>query len=175
METREPAVAYGKLKCSIEEYLAFEQTAANKHEFYQGEIFAMAGNKLNHNKIAKNIFGQLYLKLQGKSCQPYGSDLRIHIPENTFFTYPDISIICGEPETKDNDEINVLNPSIIIEVLSPTTKNYDRGEKFMLYRAIKSLKEYVLVDAESILVEAFRLNEKRHWELEEYKSLDESL
>ena len=107
-------------------------------------------------------------KLKGKRCKPYGSDQRIHIPSNTLFTYPDISIVCGEIITLNNDEYNVLNPTVIIEVLSKSTKNYDRGEKFKLYRDIPTLKEYILVDSESIHIEVFRLNENNHWELEEY-------
>jgi Uma2 family endonuclease len=112
-------------------------------------------------------------KLKGKSCKPFNSDQRIHIPENTLFTYPDISIVCGEIITKDNDDWNILNPSVIIEVLSQSTKSYDRGEKFRLYRSILTLKEYILVDSDSISIEAFRINAGGHWELEEYKTINE--
>lgn len=174
-EVREPALAYGKQKFTIEEYLTLENNATEKHEYYQGEIFAMSGTKLPHNIVFKNLFGELAVKLKGKSCQPFGSDLRIHIEANTLFTYPDISIVCGEPETLNNDNWNVLNPAVIIEVLSPSTKNYDRGEKFKLYREIATLKEYVLVDSESIHIEIFRLNNSQHWELEEYKLMTETL
>jgi len=100
--------------------------------------------------------------------------MRIHIEANTLFTYPDISIVCGDIITLNNDEYNVLNPSVLIEVLSKGTKNYDRGDKFKLYREIPTLKEYVLVDSESLSVEIFRLNENNHWELEEYKTDAES-
>ena len=100
--------------------------------------------------------------------------MRIHIEANTLFTYPDISIVCGDIITLNNDEYNVLNPSVLIEVLSKGTKNYDRGDKFKLYREIPTLKEYVLVDSESLSVEIFVLNENNHWELEEYKTDAES-
>ncbi|MFT4017842.1 MAG: Uma2 family endonuclease [Agriterribacter sp.] len=96
----------------------------------------------------------------------------IHIEANTLFTYPDISIICGEPETHNDDDWNILNLAVIIEILSPSTKNYDRGEKFKLYRDIPTLKEYILVDSESVHIEIFRLNAVGHWELEEYKSTE---
>jgi Uma2 family endonuclease len=165
MEVREPAVAYGKEKISIEDYLQMENTEVVKHEYYQGEIFAMSGAKVPHNKISGNIYATLHAKLKGKKCKPFNSDQRIHIPSNTLFTYPDISIICGEIITLNDDDYNVLNPTVIIEVLSNSTKNYDRGEKFKLYRDIKTLKEYILVDSESIHVEVFRLNENGHWEL----------
>ncbi|HVZ97997.1 MAG TPA: Uma2 family endonuclease [Chitinophagaceae bacterium] len=175
MEIREPAVAYGKRNFSIEEYLEMENAATEKHEYYRGEIFAMSGAKMPHNTIFSNLFGGLSVRLKKKKCRPYGSDMRVHIPENTLFTYPDISIICGEPVTLNNDDYNVLNPYVIIEILSPSTKNYDRGEKFKLYRDISTLKEYILIDSESIHIEVFRINETHHWELEEYNSLEEQL
>ncbi len=171
MESNEPAIAYSKQKMSIEEFLEMENAADEKHEYYKGEIFAMSGAKVPHNTIATNFLGTLINKLKGKKCKPFNSDQRIHIPSNTLFTYPDISIICGEIITLNDDDYNVLNPTVIIEVLSKSTKNYDRGEKFKLYRDIASLKEYMLVDSESIHIEIFRLNENGHWELEEYNSL----
>ncbi len=184
MEVNEAAVAYSKQKISIEEYLEMENASLEKHEYYKGEVFAMSGAKIPHVRITDNFLFQLKLKLKEKKCQPYGGDLRIHIPSNTLFTYPDISIICGEVITLDNDEFNALNPTVIIEVLSKTTKNYDRGEKFKLYRDITTLKEYILVDSESVHIEVFRLNDNNHWELEEYndanvyleiKAIDESI
>lgn len=175
MEVREPAVAYSKQKFSIEEYLEIENASIEKHEYYKGEIFAMSGAKVPHNMISRNFLFALGKKLRGKSCQPFGSDQRIHIEENTLFTYPDISIICGEIITLNNDDYNVLNPTVIIEVLSPSTKNYDRGEKFKLYRNIATLKEYILVDSASMHIEVFRLNETHHWELEEYNALTDHL
>ena len=175
MEVKEPAVAYGKQKVSIEEYLEMEQSSIEKHEYYKGEIFAMSGAKMPHNTISKNLLGTLFTKLKGKKCQPYGSDVRIHIESNTLFAYPDISIICDEVITRNNDDFNVLNPVVIIEILSQSTKNYDRGEKFKLYRDIPTLKEYILIDSESIHIETFRLNEKNHWELEEYNFVTEEL
>lgn len=175
MELREPAVAYGKQKFTIEEYLAMEETATVKHEYYKGKIFAMSGTKMPHNTISGNLFIELGIRLKGKGCRPYNSDTRIHIEANTLFTYPDISIICGEPETLNDDNWNVLNPTVIIEILSPSTKNYDRGEKFKLYRDISTLKEYILVDSESIHIEIFRLNANHHWELEEYNAVEEML
>ena len=175
LEVREPVVAYGKTKFTIEEYLAFEDASQEKHEYYQGEIFAMSGSKVTHNVIAGNLFSALKQSLKGKSCRPFNSDQRIYIAENSLFTYPDISIICSDIITKDNDDWNILNPAVIIEVLSPSKKNYDKGEKFTLYRDIPSLKEYILVDSEKFHVEAFRINNNNHWELEEYKVISEAL
>ena len=123
LELREPVVAYGKNKLIMEEYLEFEKASQEKHEYYRGEIFAMSGSKVSQNKIAGNLYFGVRKRLQGKSCQPFISDQRIYIPENSLFTYPDISIICGEVITKDNDDWNILNPSVIFEVLSPSTRN----------------------------------------------------
>ncbi|MFN7261915.1 MAG: Uma2 family endonuclease [Cyclobacteriaceae bacterium] len=175
MEVREPIVAYNKKHLTIEEYLDFEESSEEKHEYFQGEVFAMAGAGDPHNEIFSNLFLELGNQLKGKGCRPYGSDKRLHIPENTLFTYPDISIYCGEKKKFEKNENTSLMPTVLIEILSPSTKNYDRGGKFKLYRDIPSLKEYVLVDSESISVEIFRLNSVNHWELEEYKSIEQSL
>jgi Uma2 family endonuclease len=175
MELREPIPVYGKQKITIREYLEMEEASQEKHEYYRGEVFAMSGPKVPHNIIAGNIFIGLGSKLKGKPCRPFNSDQRIHIEGNTLFTYPDISIICGDIKTLNDDEWNVLNPTILIEVLSPSTKNYDRGEKFMLYRDIPTLKEYILIDSETIHIETFRLNASNHWELEEYHFASETL
>lgn len=189
IEVREPIVAYGKKKLTIEEYLAFERSSHQKHEYYQGEIFlmldyapdaafnlevhAMSGASHVHNIISVNIIGELYTRLKGKPCRPYGSDMRVYIPENTLFTYPDISVFCGDIETTNEDSL--VGPTVIFETLSRSTKNYDRGGKFKLYRDIPSLKEFILIDTEFLSIESFRLNARNHWELEEYKSVDEQL
>ena len=184
MEIREPVHVYGKSTLTIEEYLQWEKESMDRHEYYQGEVFnmlghgdalAMSGTGNRHNKIYSNLFIELGIQLKGKPCQPYGPDLRIHIPENSLFTYPDISIICGDFIPADIDEDSVVQPIVIIEILSPATKSYDRGEKFKLYRDITSLKEYILIDTGSIGIESFRLNENGHWELEEYKTLEGEL
>jgi Uma2 family endonuclease len=175
MEVNEPAVSYAKRKYTIEEYLEMENASPEKHEYYQGGIFAMSGNKFEHNIVTSNLMGNLASKLKGKPCMPFGSDLRVHIEKNSLFTYPDISIICGKPEFLNDDKFNLLNPTVLIEVLSESTKNYDRGDKFKLYRDIASLKEYILVDPDSIHIEAFHVNEHGNWELREYDAITETL
>ena len=97
--------------------------------------------------------------------------MRINIPENTLYTYPDISVFCGELQTSAQDEDTVVQPTVLIEILSPSTRNYDQGEKFRLYRDIPSLREYILVDTDVVRIDAFRINNNGHWELEEYKLL----
>jgi Uma2 family endonuclease len=158
---------------SQEEYLAAERLATNKHEYYKGEIFAMSGARIAHNKIQINCIVDLANKLKGKKCQPFGSDLRIHIPSNTLYTYPDISIICGEIETLDDTFDTATNPVVIIEILSESTRNYDKGGKFTLYRAIESLQEYILIDSESVMVEKFIRNADNSWQLTEYMTLEQ--
>lgn len=155
-------------------YLDSERVATDKHEYYKGEVFAMSGASIAHNQIFSKLFGELAYRLKNKSCQPFGSDLRIHIPTNTLYTYPDITIVCGEIETTDDHFDTVTNPSVIIEILSPTTKDYDRGTKFTLYRDIPSLKEYILIDSEMVRVEKFELNSNQSWNFTEYKDVGQS-
>jgi len=175
IEVREPIVVYNKTKLTIGEYLRFEKESSEKHEFFEGEIFAMAGASTRHNFIFSNFFGELVIHLKGKPCKHFGSDLRIHIPENTLFTYPDISIICNGIKTSPVDLDTAILPTVIIEILSSSTRNYDHGGKFKLYRDIPSLKEFILIDSESIGVEAYRINKQGKWELEEYKSIENTL
>jgi Uma2 family endonuclease len=175
-EVREPALAYGRKKWTEEEYLEMERVALDKHEYYQGEIFAMAGAGNRHNIIFRNLYVDLGYKSKGKSCRPYGSDLRVHIPENSLYTYPDISFFCGDlGDYLHKGDDNFVGPVMIIEILSPSTKRYDRGQKFELYKDIPVLKEYILVDSESIYVEAFRKDEQRSWQAEVYDQLEQLL
>ena len=183
----EPAVEYKKRKYSVQEYLEMENASQEKHEYFEGEIFplhrefraigvtSMFGAALSHNFIFSNTFGFLSRKLYGSKCIPFGSDMRMNIPENSLFTYPDISIYCNEIKHLEEDENTVLLPTVIIEILSPSTKDYDRGSKFKLYRDIPSLKEYIMIDSTAISVEAFHINEHQNWELKEYSNMDESL
>lgn len=171
-EVKEPAPKYNYI--SPEQYLEMERASETKHEYYKGEVFAMSGASLQHNFVSHNVFGSLIIFLKGKNCKPFGSDLRIYIPENTLYTYPDISIICGKPETADSFRDSIINPSVIIEILSKSTKDYDRGTKFTLYRGIKTLKEYILIDSTSISIEIFTRQNNNSWNLTEFKQLSDS-
>ncbi|MGM9478711.1 Uma2 family endonuclease [Pedobacter sp. GSP4] len=171
----EPAVAYQKRHYTIQEYLELEKAATVKHEYYQGEIFAMSGAGDNHNEIFSNVFGEIAYKLKGTPCRPYGSDKRMHIPENTLFTYPDISIYCNGITHSDMDEDTSILPSIIIEILSPSTRNYDRGKKFNLYKDIPSLKEYIMIDSQSVSVRAYHIDEERNWILNEHQEITDTV
>jgi len=175
MEVREPAIDYKRRKYSIEEYLEIEKSASEKHEYFQGEIFAMSGAKLEHNIVSRNLLVALSNKLKGKPCKPFGSNLRIHIEKNSLFTYPDISVFCEDVETLNDDKANALNPTLIIEVLSPSTRSYDLGEKFSLYRSVPTLKEYVAVDPLKVYIEVHFINNNNNWELCEYKDISDDI
>jgi Uma2 family endonuclease len=144
---RMAAVKETKKKYTEEEYLELERKAVLKSEYFKGEIFAMSGASLAHNKITMNFLGKLLIKLNAKTCQPYGSDLRLHIPSNSLYTYPDISVVCGKEQLLDKNFDTLLNPVFIAEILSPSTADYDTGGKFALYRSIESLKEYWAVSS----------------------------
>ncbi|RBQ12004.1 Uma2 family endonuclease [Pedobacter miscanthi] len=170
----EPVVAYQKRRYTVEEYLEMEKESTEKHEYYQGEIFAMSGAGFNHNLIFSNVFGVIFNKLKGSKCIPFGNDMRMNIPENTLFTYPDISIYCNEIKHLNEDENTILHPTVIIEILSPSTKNYDRGKKFTLYKDIPSLKEYIMIDSEAVLVEANYINEEKNWTLNQHIEISDT-
>jgi Uma2 family endonuclease len=159
---------------SPEAYLEQERIATEKHEYYKGEIFAMSGASKENNEIYSNVFTDIGHKLKGKGCKPYGSDFRLHIPKNTLYTYPDIIIICGKPILTDEKFDTVTNPSVIIELLSKATRNYDKGEKFTLYRDIDSLREYILIDTEKTYVEKHIRNDNNSWQLTDYRSQGDS-
>jgi Uma2 family endonuclease len=160
---------------TVEEYLAMERASTEKHEYYRGEIFAMSGASLRHNRIQMNFLREVGLFLKGKGCDVFGSDLRVHIPSNGLYTYPDAVIVCGEPQLGDTEMDTLLNPGVIVEVLSKSTQSYDRGDKFNLYRAIPSLKEYILIASEAVGVEHYTKQENDTWVLKEYKQLQDSL
>lgn len=158
---------------SYENYFALEASSKVKHEFYQNEIFAMAGGTFNHSTISGNTFFALKNKLRDKSCQPINSDMRVETP-NSLITYPEVSVFCGEPELNKN-HCSLLNPVIIIEVLSPSTKAYDQGDKFLLYRSIPSFQDYLLIDSEKLHSQHFRKIDNNEWILHDYVTVDEMI
>lgn len=158
---------------SVEEYFILEEKSLEKHEYYGGEIFALAGASFNHNVIVRNVLGEIYAFLKGKSCDIFPSDLRLRIPSVDLYTYPDLMIVCDAPEFLEERTDTILNPRVIIEVLSPSTKDYDRGSKFTFYRSIDSLQEYILVDSGACLIEQFVKG--KQWALTEYKTLEDVL
>jgi Uma2 family endonuclease len=150
-------------KYTAAEYLAFERQSDQKHEFYDGEVFAMSGGRATHSLIGGNVCGALNGALRNSPCLVHTSDLRVYCPTG-LYTYPDVSVVCSKPLYQDSTQDVLLNPLVIIEVLSPSTESYDRGKKFEHYRSIPSLQEYVLVSQQDIRVEHFlRQQDADHW------------
>ena len=153
-----------------EEYISFERKATTKHEYLKGQIIAMSGASFAHNFITLDTATQLNIQLMGGDCQVAASDMRVKVTKTNAYFYPDIVVFCGEPISEDNNFDTLLNPTVIIEVLSPSTETYDRGEKFEDYKQIESLKEYVLVSQDKVLVEHYRRQEVE-WLKREYQEL----
>ena len=147
--------AIAKQIISNSEYLERERTAFEKSEYYRGEVFAMAGATKEHNAIVGALMGELYGYLKNKACKVFPSDMRVHNQINSLYTYPDVVVVCGKEEYLDDKFDTLLNPTILFEVLSSTTEDYDRGTKFKLYRSIPSLQNYVLVSSTEMLAEVY--------------------
>jgi Uma2 family endonuclease len=154
-----------------EEYLQWEEEQSIKHEYINGEVYAMVGGTLNHNYITLNLASALRNNQRGKGCKVYMADAKLGISQQGPFFYPDIMITCDSRDKKQSKII--YHPLVIIEVLSPSTEAFDRGDKFKFYRQIDTLKEYVLIDSKKINIDCFRLNENNFWELHFYQENDE--
>jgi Uma2 family endonuclease len=155
-----------------EEYLMIERNADFKSEYVCGKIYAMAGASIRHNRIAANVTGELYGQLKGKPCQAYSSDLRLKVGDTGLYTYPDVSVVCGEPNLLDDTRDVLLNPTVIVEVLSPSTATYGRGEKAEYYRDLESLTDYVLIAQDKPWIEHYARQEGSGWFLTETTALD---
>ncbi|HWB52956.1 MAG TPA: Uma2 family endonuclease [Tepidisphaeraceae bacterium] len=171
------AVPVEKKKYTVREYLERERRSLEKHEYHDGEILMMAGGTRNHSLIIANMIRETGLSLKGTPCRVYDSNLRIRIHGAAFYTYPDVSVVCGEPhlDTDDSFGETVTNPRLIVEVISPTSEGYDRGRKFDQYRMIESLYEYVLVWQDTARVEAFFRQGGGSWMFTPISGLDKSI
>lgn len=155
-----------------EEYISFERKATTKHEYLKGQIMAMSGASFAHNFITLDAATQLNIQLMRGDCQVAASDMRVKVAKTNAYFYPDIVVFCGEPISEDNNFDTLLNPTVIIEVLSPSTETYDRGEKFEDYKQIESLKEYVLVSQDKVLVEHY-IRQETEWLKSECQGIDD--
>lgn len=159
-----------------EEYLIFERAADEKHEYLNGEIFAMSGAKMEHVRISGNINTSLSNHFKGRKCQSFQSDLRVYIPKTGLYTYPDVTVVCGQPEMVPDGYLDTLvNPDVIIEVLSPSTAEYDRGAKFDHYKTIPSLKDYVLVWQDKKRAARYTKKDEQNWLLTDFIGDDASI
>lgn len=161
-------------RISPEEYLALERQAERKSEFYDGEIFAMAGASRKHNLIALNVAAELRQQLKDKPCEVYPSEIRTRVP-NGPYVYPDVVVVCSEPQFEDNGLDTLTNPLVVIEVLSETTADFDRGTKFRYYRRIESLREYIVIDQAEPFVERHSRGADNVWRLDERTGLAAAL
>jgi Uma2 family endonuclease len=148
-----------------EQYLHRERNAEFRSEYLRGEMFAMAGASANHNLIVGNCVQNIGQQLKKKPCRVYPSDLKLRIQATGLYTYPDLSVVCGEPQLESDHGDVLLNPVVLIEVLSDSTEAYDRGKKFEHYRTIPSLKHYVLVAQDRHSIDCFSLNPDGSWSL----------
>ncbi len=154
-----------------EEYLAWERKADIKHEYLRGEIIAMSGASYHHTLITMSISGELYIQLKEQGCTVHTNDMRVRTHPDVSYFYPDVLVVCGEPRFEDNTFDTLLNPIVLVEVLSPSTESYDRGEKFEHYQQLTSLREYILVSQDQVQIEHYHLKETQ-WELTEFRSLE---
>lgn len=165
--------AIAKARLSVDDYLIIENAAPFKSEFYEGEMFAMAGASHTHNFVKDNLIRSLGNRLETGRCRTASSDQRVRIERSGLFTYPDIVILCGKPKFSPRDPLAIINPTAIVEI--PSTEDYDRGTKFKQYRQIPGFREYVLVSQDEVAVERHTLQPDGSWILTVIEGIGESI
>lgn len=158
-----------------EQYLDIERKAEYKSEYYRGEMFAMAGASLAHNTLVANLIGEFHGKLRAGPCRVLPSDMRVRVTSTGLYTYPDVVVVCGEPRVLDNQMDTLLNPSVLVEVLSPSTEDYDRGRKFEQYQSIESLREYLMLASDRVHADLYTRQPDGCWLLTSATRLEDSL
>jgi Uma2 family endonuclease len=164
----------GEVRCSPAEYLEFERRAEYKHEYIDGQIHAMAGATRSHVRIVTNLSWRLSEQLEDGPCEVFGTDMRVRIRDGAAYVYPDLVVACGDVQFDDAQLDTLLNPTVVVEVLSSTTELKDRGRKFELYRRLPTLREYVLVSQDRVLIECY-VRSGEDWILSELDSLEQTL
>ena len=162
-------------KLTVEEYFAIEVKAERKSEFYDGEMFLMARASREHNVLVRNLMGRLFMRLLDGPCQVFVADLRVKVSRTGLYTYPDLLVVCGEPEYVPENKDTLTNPKAVVEVLSDSTERYDRTTKFRHYQALPSVEEYVLVSQDEPLVERFTRTPTGEWTRAKFVGLDAAL
>lgn len=158
-----------------DEYLILERRSEFKSEYFDGEIFAMSGATLAHNRIAGNLFMEIGLQLKGRPCQHFMSDMRVGVTARGPYFYPDVSVVCGKPQLRDNTKDCLMNPVVIVEVLSPSTESYDRTQKFTSYQRIATLTDFLLVSQVEPRIEHYTRQRTGGWLLNTISGLDSKL
>lgn len=156
-----------RARLSVEEYLAAERASQERHQFLDGEVFAMGGASQRNNLIVTNLVRELSVQLKGRPCETYANDMRVKVSETGLYTYPDVVVVCGGADFDDEHRDTLLNPTLIIEVLSESTEAYDRGKKFEHYRALASCTDYLLVAQDHVRVEHYARQPQGRWLLTE--------
>jgi Uma2 family endonuclease len=159
--------------CTASDYLDWERQQPLRHEYINGDIYAMTGASRQHNLICGNLLATLHQQLRGKPCEVYASDLRVKVNETGMYTYPDVVVACADLIFEDQQVDTLINPLVLIEVLSPSTEHYDRGAKFLHYRQLSSLRDYLLVSQHDIRIEHYTRQAAQCWLLTEYQRGDE--
>ncbi len=167
--------AQAKPSIEPDEYLAIDSQAEYKSEYFRGEIFAMSGATLRHAQVVTNLVSDIHGQLRKSSCRVYSSDVRVKVAPTGLYTYPDVVIVCGKAEMEKKQQNTLLNPVVILEVLSPSTEAYDRGEKFEHYRALESLTDYLLVAQNKAKIEHFHRQDDGQWALSESRGIDDTI
>jgi Uma2 family endonuclease len=155
-------------KLTEEQYLALDRAAEVRSEFLDGDMIAMSGGSMRHAQLAVNLLAVLHAALRGGKCQAFGSYFRVRV-SSRMYAYPDVTVVCGKPALADQRQDILLNPTVIVEVLSPSTEHYDRGVKFQHYRGIESLKDYILVDQNQVRIEHYTRGDVGTWTLRDYQ------
>lgn len=172
-EVREAAFKYNYV--TPEEYLQEERKATEKHEYFDGQVLAMSGASIEHNSINANLIIHIGAHLKGKNCKILPSGMRVSTSADDAYMYPDASIVCGEPHLQDNSFDTLLNPIVIFEILSPSTRSVDKGRKLFFYQRIPSLQEYIMIDAGKRFIQLARKQPDGHWKFEELHEETRSL
>ncbi|MCP3957857.1 MAG: Uma2 family endonuclease [bacterium] len=160
---------------TFEEYLAHDRESEVRYEYLDGQIFAMSGASRKHNLVNSNIQAALHPQVRGHGCEIYVCDMRVRIPAADLGTYPDIVVVCGEPEFEGEKEDVLTNPTLLVEVLSPSTEDYDHGKKFAHYRTLPSLASYLMFAQDEVHVELFERQAANRWAFSELRSLEDVL
>jgi len=158
-----------------EEYLERERQAEFRSEYAAGEVFALAGASEPHNLLVTNCVAELRQQLKGRPCKLFANDMRVHLPKAERYVYPDLAVVCGEALFTDAHRDTLINPTLIIEILSPSTEAYDRGAKFESYRTLDSLRTYLLIAQDRVHVEVFERREDGRWLLSEAKRREDEV
>ena len=158
---------------SREEYLSLERRGEGKHEYLAGQLVAMVGASFRHNLIQTRVLASLYQQLRGRPCEVTPSDLRVAIGALGVYTYPDVTVVCGEPQFEDAEQDTLLNPTLLAGILSPSTESYDRGREFQRYRLIPTFREYLLIAQDQPLVEHYLRQPDNRWLLATFEQLDD--